>query len=88
MMPRMRWSSSAFWGLRKGIVPYTANANQFPSTRITSALTSMRAISGHRRNCSKSYSKDSGMIPHLDVAVDRGRRAVGVAEGHLWAIRF
>ena len=30
---------------------------------------------GHHRICSKSYSKDSGMIPRLDVAVERRRRA-------------
>jgi hypothetical protein len=33
---------------------------------------------GHRRICSRSYSKDSGMIPHLDVAIDcaSSRRSV------------
>ena len=30
---------------------------------------------GHHRICSKSYSKDSGMILRLDVAVERRRRA-------------
>ena len=34
---------------------------------------------GHHRICSKSYSKDSGMIPRLDVAVER--RASGARFG-------
>jgi hypothetical protein len=33
----------------------------------------------HHRICSKSYSKDSGMIPRLDVAVER--RAFGARFG-------
>jgi hypothetical protein len=38
---------------------------------------------GHHRICSKSYSKDSGMIPRLDVAVER--RASGARfDGPPW----
>jgi hypothetical protein len=42
-------------------------------------LTIKRSHRGHHRICSKSYSKDSGMIPRLDVAVSVERPEPGLA---------
>ena len=62
-------------------------ANKTGPTRLGFAvLLKFFQYRGHRRICSKSYAKGSGMIARLDVAVDRRRRVrPGVASGPLWA---
>jgi hypothetical protein len=71
-----RWYSRFILGRRAPVFGLSPLLHQCGSRfRFPIAKNPFVSERGHHRICSKSYSKDSGMILRLDVAVERRRRA-------------
>ena len=76
MMPRMRWSQLCFLGAEERNRALHGERQPVPINAYNIGADEHESHFGSSQNLFQIwYSKDSGMIPHLDVAVDRGRRA-------------